>query len=123
MKNLLIFMQINPADAADVKTILVWIVSSLLVGSGIVVRYLWKQNDDRIKDFKQEISDLKTKLDTEEKYNKGQALANIVMITDVQNLLRSQSKTHSENASILKANDEILKTNADRLEDLHKKVT
>jgi hypothetical protein len=127
------FVQILPIsqnDTESVTSLLTWFVGILLAMSGFVIKYLLKQNKERIEDLKSQleasrirVTETEWKVQQEIKYNKAQGVANIKMITDIQHVLKDNSKSFSGNNVILRENDVILKATSQRIRDIHRKIT
>lgn len=127
------FIQILPIsqnDTESVTSLLTWFVGILLAMSGFVIKYLLKQNKERIEDLKSQleasrirVTETEWKVQQEIKYNKAQGVANIKMITDIQHVLKDNSKSFSGNNVILRENDVILKATSQRIRDIHRKIT
>jgi hypothetical protein len=128
-----LFFQILPIsdkDTESVHTLLTWIIGVLLIISSFVIKHLLKQNTERVGDLvaqlataKLKIKEVEDRVEKEILYNKEQGMANIKMITDIQHVLKDNSKSFSGNNSILRENDTILRETSARIKDIHTKIT
>tara|TARA_R110000796_G_scaffold222104_1_gene338258 strand:+ start:832 stop:1215 length:384 start_codon:yes stop_codon:yes gene_type:complete len=86
----------------EVRSLLSWLVGILVVFVTSILVYLRANNNERIRDLKNEIVDLKSQLQKEIEYGKSQDNANIKLITDTGTIQQNSVKILEKNSEILR---------------------
>lgn len=102
------FLQTNTQEIKDVNSLLFWVIGTLL--TFITALYFY---------FKSEIKEKRDELKEERNYNRTQDQNNIKLITDVNNVLRANSKVlENLQIDISKEVSPIVKDNNTKIQEI-----